>query len=118
MVALMATLSVIAPPRADAVPQYPFPQHVTYAPGTIRPTVPAQAQQDADVRAYYDQWKADYVVAAGPGQYRIKFARALPLSAVTVSEGQGFGMVIVALSVTLLSLLVMTGGYWDPTTVP
>ena len=95
--ALMTSLALARPPAARAVDNYPFPQHVTYAAGTIRPTVRTQAQQDDDVRAYYDQWKADYVVAAGPGQYRIKFARALPDSAVTVSEGQGFGMVVVPL---------------------
>ena len=87
----------MAPPRAMAVDHYPFPQHVTYATGTIRPTGRTQTQQDGDVRAFYDQWKADYVVAAGGGQYRIAFARALPDRAITVSEGQGFGMVIVPL---------------------
>ena len=82
---------------ALAAPNYPFPQHQLYAPGTIRPTVPGQAQQDNDVRAYYDQWKADFVAPVSGGQYRIRFAKTLPNSAVTVSEGQGYGMIIVAL---------------------
>ncbi len=52
------------------------------------------------MRAFYDHWKDQYVVSAGatPGGdplYRISFGSANP--AVTVSEGQGYGMVIVAL---------------------
>jgi endo-1,4-beta-D-glucanase Y len=52
------------------------------------------------VRAFYDYWKDQYVVSEGttPGGdplYRISFGRTDPT--VTVSEGQGYGMVIVAL---------------------
>ena len=85
---------------ADANPRYPFPQHLTYAPGTIRPNHHGQAEQDADVRGYYDQWKASYLVAAGSDPeghtlYRVSFGSSDPGR--TVSEGQGYGMVIVAL---------------------
>jgi hypothetical protein len=81
-------------------PHFPFPQHRVYAPDTIRPNHLSQADQDDDVRAFYDYWKNQYVVSAGttPGGdplYRISFGSANPT--VTVSEGQGYGMVIVAL---------------------
>jgi endo-1,4-beta-D-glucanase Y len=82
-----------------AGPHHPFPQHVTYAPGTLRPNHRTQAQQDADVRAFYDQWKADYLVSAGQTGagnplYRVSFGTTNPGR--TVSEGQGYGMIIVA----------------------
>lgn len=81
----------------------PFPQHLTYAPGTIRPNHRTQAQQDDDVRAAYDRWKAAYLIADGNASdgkalYRVAFGKAgTDNYAVTVSEGQGYGMVIVAL---------------------
>jgi hypothetical protein len=85
------------------LPRYPFPQHVVYAPGTIRPDHRSQVEQDNDVRAFYDDWKAKFLVAAGATPaghplYRVAFG--LPGSHdhdKTVSEGQGYGMVIVAL---------------------
>ena len=49
------------------------------------------------MRAYYDQWKAQFLVAAGPGFYRVAFGKTSPKHAKTVSEGQGYGMIIVAL---------------------
>ena len=85
-----------------AAPKYPFPQHVTYASGTIRPNQRTQTQQDDDVRAFYDGWKTDFVLAAGTDPsgkplYRIAFGKTDPNREKTVSEGQGFGMLIVAL---------------------
>ena len=80
-----------------------FPQHVRYAEGTIRPSQFAQERQDRDVRAYYDAWKKDYVKEAGldpdTGKplFRIAMGNELSGSGQTVSEGQGYGMVIVAL---------------------
>lgn len=81
-------------------PYYPFPQHIAYAPGTILPNHRTQNQLDNDVRAFYDQWKTDYLVAAGTSSandplYRVSFGSSDPDR--TVSEGQGYGMIIVAL---------------------
>lgn len=78
----------------------PFPQHVTYAAGSLQPANRTQATLDSDVRAAYDRWKASYVAAAAPGEggvarCRIKFG--LEADAPTVSEGQGYGMLITAL---------------------
>jgi hypothetical protein len=75
-------------PAADA--HYPFPQHRVYATGTIRPNQRTQQQQDDDVRAFYDHWKASYLVAAGATPsgdplYRVAFGATPPARDRTVS---------------------------------
>lgn len=76
----------------------PFGQHVDYAAGSILPNHRTQAQLDDEVRAFYNTWKSRYLVSAGTsnGQplYRVAFGLG---SSATVSEGQGYGMVITAL---------------------
>lgn len=86
-----------AAPATASSPQRPFPQHITYAPGTIRPNHRTQAQMDNDVRSFYDHWKENYLVAVPgtPTRYRVSFGSRDPGR--TVSEGQGYGMIIVAL---------------------
>ncbi len=78
----------------------PFPQHVKYAEGSLSPNHRTQAQLDADVRDFYRFWKDSYLRDAGlskdgKAMFRISFGSKEP--GVTVSEGQGYGMVIVAL---------------------
>jgi endo-1,4-beta-D-glucanase Y len=78
----------------------PFPQHVTYAPDSILPNHRTRDQLDNDVRAYYDHWKATYVAEAGTNadgvmMYRVVFGKDEPARSTTVSEGQGYGMMIV-----------------------
>lgn len=78
----------------------PFPQHAVYAPGTILPNHRTQQQLDDDVRAFYDEWKADYLKPAGKSvkghpTYRVIFGKKKKTQ--TVSEGQGYGMVMTAL---------------------
>ncbi len=99
----MATyLPIVTTPQAavaGSVAKRPFPQHLTYAAGTIRPTHRSQSQQDDDVRAAYDAWKAAYLIADGTNGdgnalYRISHGSEDPWR--TVSEGQGYGMIIVA----------------------
>lgn len=80
---------------AAAAPKRPFPQHVSYMAGSVRPSHRTQAQQDDDVRAAYDRWKANYLSKTGEGHYRVRNGR--PAAAPTISEGQGYGMVIVPL---------------------
>ncbi len=77
----------------------PFPQHVTYAPGSILPNHRSQTQLDDDVRTFYNVWKQTYLLEAGTSEdghplYRIAFGKSAPNHDQTVSEGQGFGMVI------------------------
>jgi endo-1,4-beta-D-glucanase Y len=84
---------------ATGLPSHPFPQQQTYAAGSIRPSDVSQAVRDQQVRDFYDYWKARYLVPAGVDSdgnqlYRIAFGFG---SDVTVSEGQGFGMIIVAI---------------------
>ncbi|HHJ06703.1 MAG TPA: hypothetical protein ENK24_04310, partial [Anaerolineae bacterium] len=84
---------LVAPSAAITAPRRPFPQHVSYAPGTIRPTHRTQAQQDNDARAAYDAWKRNYlkvVTSTGEAMYRVSFGSTNPER--TVSEGQGYGM--------------------------
>ena len=76
----------------------PFPQHVSYTQGSIRPSNFTQAEQDNHVRNFYDYWKNNYLVYAGTNAsgkplYRVALGVG---SDTTVSEGQGYGMVIVA----------------------
>ena len=78
----------------------PFPQHVTYAPGSILPNHRTRDQLDNDVRAYYDHWKATYIAEAGTNadgvmMFRVVFGKDEPARSTTVSEGQGYGMMIV-----------------------
>ena len=80
----------------------PFPQHTQYAAGSILPNHRSQEQLDDDVRAFYEYWKETYVIDAGRSPngnpvYRIAFGKDQPGRDMTVSEGQGYGMIIVPL---------------------
>lgn len=93
------TPRTVAQTVAQAVPQRPFPQHVAYASGTIKPNHRTQAQLDQDVRQFYEHWKASYLKQAGTTAdghplYRVSFGSTNPGR--TVSEGMGYGMIIVA----------------------
>jgi endoglucanase len=66
-----------------------------YAKGTILPSHRTRAQLDEDLHAYYAVWKANFLKDAGPNLYRVSFGSTNPGR--TVSEGQGYGMVIAAL---------------------
>lgn len=87
---------------AAEAPAFPFPRRLEYAAGTIRPNHRTRDEQDDDVRAAYDRWKDRYCVVAGTGddgkgRYRIAFGKPDTENyPITVSEGQGYGMVIVA----------------------
>ena len=99
LLTVLSFFALFASSALWAASNRPFPQHVTYAAGVIRPTNFTQAQQDQHVRDFYNYWKSRYLVtagsnAAGKPLYRVAFGQG---SDVTVSEGQGFGMVTVAL---------------------
>ncbi|HEV7766944.1 MAG TPA: glycosyl hydrolase family 8 [Thermoanaerobaculia bacterium] len=66
-----------------------------YASGTILPSHRTRAQLDEDLRAYYAVWKTNFLKDAGPNLYRVSFGSTNPGR--TVSEGQGYGMMIAAL---------------------
>ncbi len=102
-----ATESIQVPAAQTLTPEptkepiaYPFPQHVTYAPSSMLPSHRTQAQLDDDVRAFYDQWKSEFLIEAGMDangimMVRVAFGKAEPNYSTTVSEGQGYGMLIV-----------------------
>jgi endo-1,4-beta-D-glucanase Y len=79
---------------AQADPKHPFPTaRAEFAPGTLRPSM-AQDAIDRATAAFYDQWKQRYLIdGCGPEQKRIRMEAGNIWS---VSEGQGYGMVIVA----------------------
>ncbi len=103
-----ADSSAISSPDAGADagrpgPRRPFPQHVTYASGAIRPSHKTQAQLDERVRTLYREWKARYLVdvpGASPRQayvfYKLENASTGTGGAVSCSEGHGYGMVLAA----------------------
>jgi endo-1,4-beta-D-glucanase Y len=75
----------------------PFPQHVIYADGVIIPNHITRRQMDDSVQNFYTSWKERYVNDdAGAGAYYIWTENAVQKN-ICVSEGQGYGMIIVAL---------------------
>jgi endo-1,4-beta-D-glucanase Y len=89
-------LIILLFPYAITAQRMPFPQHVKYAVGAIKPNHITQQQLDNSVRTFYTQWKSRYVKkACAPWQNYIWFER--PGNKQCVSEGQGYGMMTVAL---------------------
>lgn len=76
----------------------PFPQHVKYTDGIIKPSHVSQQQLDDSVRSFYINWKDRYINDdAGEGQNYIWVEGSVGSNKICVSEGQGYGMIIVAL---------------------
>lgn|SRR5574341_2547 len=80
-------------------PRRPFPQHVAYTPGTIKPDHVSQAELDKAVRDFYDDWKKSYVRrGCDEGQAHVYMGSATGggEDTITASEGHGYGMIITA----------------------
>jgi endo-1,4-beta-D-glucanase Y len=77
-------------------PQKPFPRHVQYTKGTIEPSQFTQPQLDKAVEQFYTQWKARYIKNI-PNKRESYIWFEEKGNKQCVSEGQGYGMVIVAL---------------------
>ena len=74
----------------------PFPQHAIYFKGCIRPSHVSQKRLDDQVGTFYTQWKRRFVKnVPGKAESYIWFEDAGKKQC--VSEGQGYGMIIVAL---------------------
>lgn len=91
---------VIAETVATREDARPFPQHVPYA--GILPNHRTQQQLDEDVIRFYEYWKQTYLVreepvSGGDPFYRVAFGKDAEARKTTVSEGQGYGMIIVPL---------------------
>jgi endoglucanase len=100
-VTVTPTISTPTEESAAAISR-PFPQHVTYAPNSILPNHRTQEELDNDVRAFYDYWKSEYLIEDGSSAdgyplYRVAFGKSEEAKKTTVSEGQGYGMLIVPL---------------------
>jgi endo-1,4-beta-D-glucanase Y len=79
-----------------AAQRMPFPQHVKYTSGSIKPNNYSQQQLDKQATDFYAQWKRKYIKSAcTPGQSYVWFQT--PGVKQCVSEGQGYGMIITAL---------------------
>lgn len=70
----------------------PFPHHVSYTAGAIKPTHVSQATMDAQVSAHYSAWKTNYLRTAGGQGTWVKYDDTNS----TVSEAHGYGMVLAA----------------------
>ena len=70
----------------------PFPHHTQYKGIYIKPTI-TQVQLDNDVTAFYNSWKAKYLInGCASNQYYVFFDDG---NTVTVSEAMGYGFIIV-----------------------
>jgi len=82
---------------APASARRPFPQHVSYTPGVIKPTNASQATMDSKVTSYYATWKSKYVKTTGGQGSWVNCGKSCGSSDnVAVSEGHGYGMVLAA----------------------
>lgn len=74
----------------------PFPQHVRYHKGTIKPDHITQQQSDGLTLDFYRQWKQRYIkTGCNVNEYYVWFERKGEKQC--VSEGQGYGMIITVL---------------------
>jgi endo-1,4-beta-D-glucanase Y len=77
-------------------PSKPFPQHTSYFTGTIKPNHITQTTVDKSVTDFYTQWKNHYIkTTPGKNESFVWFDEKEKKQC--VSEGQGYGMVIVVL---------------------
>ena len=98
------TASTDAPDQqADAVDQQaegitplatarPFPYHVTYTSGAIKPNNVSQSAMDGKVTTHYSAWKTNYLRTSGGQGTWVKYDDTNS----TVSEAHGYGMVLAA----------------------
>ncbi|HVV05576.1 MAG TPA: glycosyl hydrolase family 8 [Puia sp.] len=76
----------------------PFPQHIVYQKGCILPSHISRQRMDDSVRSFYNAWKRTYIKkACNTGEYYVWFESTVSHNKQCVSEGQGYGMMIVAL---------------------
>jgi hypothetical protein len=82
---------------SDDQPARPFPQHTPYRPGTILPDHISQEVMDDSVRSFYRQWKEHYIRTGCDSTEKYVWFEGTSGNNICVSEGQGYGMMIVAL---------------------
>lgn len=74
------------------IPDFPFPNHTVYAGNHIKPNNYTQTELDNQVKAFYDDWKQEYLKndCGNTNEYYVFTGNG----AINVSEGQGYGMMI------------------------
>ncbi|HEV8691971.1 MAG TPA: glycosyl hydrolase family 8 [Ideonella sp.] len=70
----------------------PFPYHVTYTAGAIKPSNVSQSAMDSKVSSHYSAWKTNYLRTLGGQGTWVKYDDTNS----TVSEAHGYGMVLAA----------------------
>ena len=90
--AFACTLALAALAAAHAGTR-PFPQHVAYTAGAIKPDNVSQASMDAAVASQYALWKTNYLRTDGGDGTWVQFEKKHDAA---VSEGHGYGMVLAA----------------------
>jgi endoglucanase len=75
----------------------PFPQHAKYYNGVIIPNHVSQKDLDDNVKSFYTQWKNKYLKKNPCSDSYYIWAENTGKKLECVSEGQGYGMMIVAL---------------------
>ncbi len=87
-------ISVLSQIILGQKPTNPFPTHYPVTKGCIKPTNQTQQEMDNAVSSFYTSWKNSYVKpGCTNGEYYIEYING---ENICVSEGQGYGMVIVA----------------------
>ncbi|MEO9801691.1 MAG: glycosyl hydrolase family 8 [Reichenbachiella sp.] len=72
-------------------PNYPFPNHTTYAGDYMQPNQYTQEELDQHTASFYEEWRDSYLANdCNPEEYYIKYRS----DANTVSEAHGYGMMI------------------------
>ncbi|NNF96802.1 MAG: hypothetical protein HKM94_07755, partial [Halobacteria archaeon] len=85
--------------RAQVAPFYPLGFFFPYTTGHDSPTNYNFQQRLADIKTFYDYWLTEYVIdegldGSGNQMYRVPLSQSAPDDAQTVSEGIGYGMLI------------------------
>ncbi len=80
-----------------STPAHPFPQHTPYLGGAILPNHISRETMDDTVRSFYRQWKQRYILPGCAPDEKYVWFEGTSGRNICVSEGQGYGMMIVAL---------------------
>jgi endo-1,4-beta-D-glucanase Y len=75
----------------------PFPQHAGYFAGVITPSHISSREMDESARSFYFQWKNRYIRKSRCSDSYYVWSENSGKNHECVSEGQGYGMIIVAL---------------------
>ena len=80
-----------------APPNRPFPQHTAYKGAAILPSHLSREDLDDTVRSFYLRWKDHYILPGCSDGEKYVWFEGTKGTNICVSEGQGYGMMIVAL---------------------